>query len=229
MRLGGGLGSSRGRRPRRQPGRARRKERQADTVAQVAEAFMAEHVRTKRKATTAAHYQHVLNAHVLPDIGKRRAAEITLPDIARIHHRLRKSPRSPTMSSPSWVRCSHAAKYHRVPEGSNPAVGVGRTKRSIGNGISPGTSYRRSGRRSALPRLTAFLGHPTPRKRRSMRRSVLRLAAFWIDASAAAALRLLIFTGARLREILRLRWEEVDFERGLLLLPDPRRAGKLSS
>jgi integrase len=36
---------------------------------------------------------------------------------------------------------------------------------------------------------------------------------------AAAALRLLLFTGCRLREILHLRWEHVDFERGLLLLP----------
>src|SRR5215207_5094230 len=88
---------------------------------------MAEHVRTKRKPTTAAHYQHVLNAHVLPDIGKRRAAEITLPDIARIHHRLREKP-----SIANYVVAvvgsmfTWAAKHHRVPHGLNPAVGVGR-------------------------------------------------------------------------------------------------------
>ena len=34
------------------------------------------------------------------------------------------------------------------------------------------------------------------------------------------ALRLLILTGARLREILGLEWDYVDFEGGLLLLPD---------
>jgi integrase len=39
-------------------------------------------------------------------------------------------------------------------------------------------------------------------------------------------LRLLIFTGARLREILHLRWEHVDFERGLLLLPDSKTGRK---
>ena len=37
---------------------------------------------------------------------------------------------------------------------------------------------------------------------------------------AMAALRLLIFTGARLSEILNLRWEEVDLEKGVLLLPE---------
>jgi integrase len=35
-----------------------------------------------------------------------------------------------------------------------------------------------------------------------------------------AALRLLLFTGCRLREILHLKWEYVDIERGLLFLPD---------
>ncbi len=40
-----------------------------------------------------------------------------------------------------------------------------------------------------------------------------------LDPFAAAAIRLLILTGARLREILNLQWEHVDLERGLLLLP----------
>ena len=47
-----------------------------------------------------------------------------------------------------------------------------------------------------------------------------------IGPHAAAALRLLIFTGARLREILHLRWEHVDFERGLLLLPTSKTGKK---
>ena len=47
-----------------------------------------------------------------------------------------------------------------------------------------------------------------------------------IDQYSAAALRLLIFTGARLNEILHLKWEYVDFERGLLLLPDSKTGRK---
>lgn len=47
-----------------------------------------------------------------------------------------------------------------------------------------------------------------------------------ISPHAAAALRLLIFTGARLREILHLKWAHVDFERGLLLLPDSKTGRK---
>jgi integrase len=47
-----------------------------------------------------------------------------------------------------------------------------------------------------------------------------------IAQSAAAALRLLLFTGCRLREILHLRWEHVDFERGCLFLPDSKSGRK---
>jgi len=43
---------------------------------------------------------------------------------------------------------------------------------------------------------------------------------------SAAALRLLIFTGGRLREILNLQWRHVDRERGLLLLPDSKTGKK---
>jgi integrase len=37
-----------------------------------------------------------------------------------------------------------------------------------------------------------------------------------------AAVRLLLFTGCRLREILDLKWEYIDRERGLLLLPESK-------
>ena len=41
-----------------------------------------------------------------------------------------------------------------------------------------------------------------------------------------AALRLLIFTGARVNEILGLRWEHVDLQRGLLRIPDSKTGAK---
>jgi integrase len=44
--------------------------------------------------------------------------------------------------------------------------------------------------------------------------------------SAGAAVRLLLFTGCRLREILNLKWEYVDLERGVLFLPDSKSGRK---
>jgi integrase len=47
-----------------------------------------------------------------------------------------------------------------------------------------------------------------------------------ISLSAGAAVRLLLFTGCRLREILTLKWEYVDLERGVLFLPDSKSGRK---
>jgi integrase len=47
-----------------------------------------------------------------------------------------------------------------------------------------------------------------------------------IGPFAAAAIRLLLFTGCRLREILHLKWEQVDLERGLLFLADSKTGKK---
>ena len=46
------------------------------------------------------------------------------------------------------------------------------------------------------------------------------------DPFAVAAVRLLILTGARLREILHARWESVDFERGIIHLEDSKTGRK---
>ncbi|WP_247457679.1 site-specific integrase [Bradyrhizobium sp. 2] len=47
-----------------------------------------------------------------------------------------------------------------------------------------------------------------------------------IDQHAAAAIRLLLFTGCRLMEVLNLRWAEYDAGRGLLFLPDSKTGRK---
>jgi len=47
-----------------------------------------------------------------------------------------------------------------------------------------------------------------------------------LDLFAIAAIRLLILTGARLREILLSKWEHVDFECGMIFLPDSKTGRK---
>jgi integrase len=120
---------------------------------------------------------------------------------------------------------SFAARRGLVPEGLNPARGIERYPESQRERFLTVEELVRIG---AAIRVAETIGiawdvdemSPTakhvPRKNR---RTI-------IGPHAAAALRLLIFTGARLREILHLRWSHVDFERGLLLLPDSKTGRK---
>jgi integrase len=47
-----------------------------------------------------------------------------------------------------------------------------------------------------------------------------------IDIHAIAAIRLLTLTGARLREVLHAKWKYVDFDRGMIFLPDSKAGRK---
>jgi integrase len=62
------------------------------TVAAIAKAFLAEHVETKRKPATASLHRHALDNHALPEIGTRKAEDITRADIAKLHYKLRDRP-----------------------------------------------------------------------------------------------------------------------------------------
>jgi integrase len=205
------------------------------TVRDLAERFLSEHVQPKKKKSTASNYEIVLNKHVLPKLANLRADKVTTADIAELHRAVakqRKDGKQPyrhqatrTVAIVSSMY-TFAARQHVVPAGFNPAKGVERYREEgrerfldaaelarLGDAIreaeTTGIPYdvdeSRAGSKHA----------PRPENRRIM-----------IGPHAAAALRLLLFTGARLREILHLRWNEIDFERGLLRLADSKTGKK---
>ena len=58
-------------------------ERRASTLREVAEIFLAEHVEAKRKPTTATHYRSLLEKVVLPELGSRKAEQVTISDLGQ--------------------------------------------------------------------------------------------------------------------------------------------------
>jgi integrase len=112
-----------------------------------------------------------------------------------------------------------------VPEGTNPARGIDKFKEGRRERFLTGEELERLGgaireaETTGIP-WTVNDTMPTAKHVPKAKRSTK------IASSAAAALRLLLFTGCRLREILHLRWEHVDFERGCLFLPDSKSGRK---
>jgi integrase len=185
------------------PADERRKERAALLVSDLAARFLAEHVNAKRKKSTAVHYRSLIDCYLLPRHGSRKAHDFTRPDLARLHLSLQDKPyQANRLLAVVASMYSFGERHGLVPEGCNPAARIERF---------PEARRERFLTTEELARLgEAFRQFESDGR----------------FGAAIAALRLLLFTGARLREILHLRWEHTDLERGLLLLPDSKTGRK---
>lgn len=209
------------------PAAQRAAERRASTLAEVAEQFLTEHVEAKRSESSAASYRDLLFRLAMPEIGNQKAEKVTTAEIQRLHSKLASKPyQANRLLRVLSSLYSFAAKAHIVPLGYNPCRGIekfpedGRERYLTTAELARIGEAIREAEKIGLPydvdetKHTAKHAPKTPNRRTK------------IGPHAAAALRLLIFTGARLREILNLRWDEVDFERGLLLLPKSKTGKK---
>lgn len=187
----------------RDPAEERRRERAAITVAELARRFLAEHVAPKRKETTAIHYRSLIERYLIPRHGARKAHDLSRADLARLHLSMQEQPyQANRLLAVIASIYSFGERMGLTPEAYNPASRIERF---------PESRRERFLNKEELGRLGE---------------SFRRFEQDGRFKEGVAALRLLLFTGARLREILNLRWEHVDLERGLLLLPDSKTGKK---
>jgi integrase len=197
------------------------------TVEKLVELFLDEHVRPKRKARTASGYSAVLKSYLAPKFGKRAADRVTSNEMAQMHLSLKGSPyQANRMLAIVASMYGFAARRGIVPKGFNPAAGVERFRESSRERYLGADELRRLG--EAL-RLAETVGLPwkkeagKPRSKHSPLEENQRTV---FAPEVVLAFRLLLFTGARLREILNLEWRHIDLDRGLILLPDSKTGRK---
>lgn len=201
------------------------RERQAITISELVSAFLTDHVDAKRKATTKAHYEDVLKRLVVPKLGAMKAKDVTRADIGRLHLGHRKTPfQANRILAIVGSMYGFGGKHGLIPDGLNPARGVERYKEE---GRERYLSTQELERLGAAIREAETTGIPwkidSDKKTKHVPKGRQTTI---IGEHAAAALRLLILTGARVGEILSLKWEHVDMERGLLRLPDSKTGQK---
>lgn len=202
-------------------------ERRAAPLREVADLFLSEHVEAKRKPATASHYRDILERIVLPELGARQAEKVTTADLAKLHVRMKSRPyQANRMLAVVGSLYSFAGKRKLVPPGFNPARGIDRYPEKGRERFLTADELGRLGdaiREAETIGLPWSIDHTKPTAKHAPKDAKRRTV---IDPFAAAAIRLLILTGARLREILNLKWQHVDTERGLLLLPDSKTGPK---
>jgi integrase len=202
-------------------------ERGTPTVAELADRFMVEHVEPKRKPGTAAFYRHVLTKIVKPELGAAKADKVTRAQIARLHAKLRATPfQANRMLAVVASMYAFAGRTGAVPEGTNPARKIDKFKEHRRERFLTGEELERLGSAIREAETKGIAWDVDERKPEAKHLPKAKNRFTKIDPFAAAALRLLLFTGCRLREILHLKWEHVDLERGLLFLPDSKTGKK---
>jgi len=201
--------------------------RSSPMFAELIDQFMSEEVRPTRKPRTAELYEMYFRVHVRPVLGGKRAREVTSTEVGKLHRKI--GNKAPVTANRILALLSGlfswAARLGKIPKDLNPSRGI--------------TRYREEGRERFLSseelarlgdalREAETIGVPwvvdeSNPKAKHVRKANRRTQ---VSPYATAALRLLLLTGCRLREILSLRWLDFDRERGMLLLPDSKTGRK---
>ncbi len=186
------------------PAVQRDKLRDAETFGHALERFLTAHVDAKCRAYTAQEYKRVLRLHVPANLRSRNLIDISRGDITRLHDTLRDKPFQANRVLAILSKFFNWCEGQGIrPDHSNPCRHV--------------EKFRLKGRER-------FLSSD------ELRQLGAALAQAEQEGAASpwmiAALRLLAFTGARLSEILTLRWEHVDIAEQQIRLPESKTGRK---
>ena len=176
------------------------------TVAVLADQYLREYVDVHNKPATAAHYRLMLGKHIVPVLGALAVEAVERKDILALQYGLRDKPAVANRAVDMLVKVFNLADLWKMrPSGRYPCKAVRRYK------VEPHKE------RFLTPEELARLGR------------VLDIAPTERLASrhAAAAIRLLVLTGYRRKEILGLRWGDIDFDAGELSFSDSKTGARI--
>ncbi|PBB94950.1 MULTISPECIES: site-specific integrase [unclassified Mesorhizobium] len=204
------------------PAKAKAEERATQVFSQLAATYVEDHMRTHRKSATADYYTYVIDKHLTPHIGSKRANTITADDIGAMHRAIGKTG-GKYIANRALAVASAVFNWAKM---DNPVKGVRKFKEDGRERFLTNEELQRLGdamREAETIGLPYDVDEDRPNAKHARKRANRRIV---YGPHAVGAIRLLMLTGCRLREILNLRWNEVDLDRGMLFLPDSKTGKK---
>ena len=203
----------------RDPASAKKSEKQAKTVSELCDLYLADGCGAKKPSTIATDRGRI-ERHIKPLLGRKRAKDVTTADIRKF---------MADVASGKTAADVKTGKHGRA----RVSGGKGTATRTVGLLGSIFSFAVDSGLRSDNP-VRGVKRFPDHRNERFL--SPVELARLG-DALAVAeregrnkmaidAIRMLVLTGCRKSEILTLQWSHVNFETGYLELPDSKTGQK---
>lgn len=176
------------------PRKVRDERRDAMTMDKLADRALEEWWRPRGNPRSVGEQESILDQWVRPTLGKSLVRDVTDADIAKLHHAMRSTPIRANRALACLSKLFKLAeRWGDRPKGTNPCIGLER--------------------------------YPEEKRKRYLSASEVLWFAHGLASQeerfplAVAALRLLLFTGARKSEILGLRWSWVDLEANQIHLP----------
>lgn len=211
------------------------------TVSQLCDDYI-KHGMTTKKASTIKTDIGRINGHIRPLLGKKKISAVTRKDIERLLSDVangktakdRKTPKGRSIikggkgTATRTVRLLGGIFTFAINQGyveTNPCAGVKVFKDGTKDRFLNKDEIDRLLQTLELAETEGLPWHlreDAKAKHRPKDENMREV----MSPHVTGAIRLLLLTGCRLREILHLRWEEVDFDRGLLHLPDSKTGRK---
>jgi integrase len=186
------------------PANDRARQRRELTVGELADRYVAEHVRVHNKPSTVVEFERLVAARIKPAFGSQRLGTLSRADVKAWHAALRSSPYAANRA-PAVLRkmFSLAVKDWELLS-VNPALGV-KMFREV--------KRERYASDNDLARIGRWLLDAEK--------------AGTVRPGFALAVRLLALTGMRLGEVLTLEWSAVDIEGGVIRLADAKAGARI--
>ena len=217
------------------PAAARSEERASLTLSDVMDSYMRDHVASKRKAKTETEYKILVEKHIKPAVGSMRASAVTPADVARMQSAIVRGKRrngntGKTTANRALAVLSAAFGWAQgvglVPDGHNPVRRVERFSESKRERFLTLAELSAVGDALVEAETTGLPYAVDEKKTKAKHAPKLENRRTVYGPHAVAAIRLLLLTGARRREILDLKWSDVDLGRGMLFLGDSKTGAK---
>ena len=200
------------------PSQSRMDARRAPTVADVCDRYLEEYAKPYKKPLSVADDEMMIRKYVKPKLGSRKIASLVFKDVERVHRELKHIPvRANRVRSLISKMLNLCEKWGIRPQNSNPCRHISRyPERQVHRPLNELEIARLAKRLTEAER-----GQPVEDPKTG------KLVSIAENPRAVAAIRLMMFTGARRNEILRLRWDEVDLEASLIRLADTKTGAKI--
>lgn len=210
------------------PAEKKRSGRVAVSIEELSVEFLKPDAKADRKASTTKLYDLYFRKHINPALGSKRAQDVSHDDIVKLHRQI--GAAQPATANRVVLTLSGlftwALKKRKIDRPDNPAKNVDLFREKARERYLSTDELGRLGealREAETVGLVYEINEAKPKSKHAPKPDNRRTI---IDAHAAAAIRLLLLTGARLREILHLKWSNVDIERGFLTLDDSKTGRK---